>query len=337
MPSDFQYKVFLTDYSDFLYPYAFEREELAKIGAQLILARCKSEDQVIDEGQGADVLLNNAIPITRRIIESLPACKLIVRYGIGVDHIDIQAATECHIIVANTPTYCVEEVSDHAVALLLACVRKIVTLDRIVKKGRWDTTKLWPIHRLRGQTLGLVGFGKIARRVVEKLMPFDPTCLAYDPYVPQQVAEEYGVALVGLEELLKESDLVSLHAPLTEETRHMIGQKEFKLMRPSAFLVNTSRGAVVNEQALYQALKQGWIAGAGLDVMEEEPPVEDNPLLQLDNVIITSHCASFSVESTEDLRREVCDAVVSVLTGRWPPAVVNPGVKPKVILERKST
>ena len=140
-----------------------------------------------------------------------------------------------------------------------------------------------------------------------------------------------------LEELLKESDLVSLHAPLTEETRHMLGRKEFKLMKPSAFLVNTSRGAVINEQALYQALKQGWIAGAGLDVMEKEPPVEDNPLFQLDNVIITSHCASFSVESTEDLRREVCEAVVSVLTGRWPPSVVNPQVKPKVILERKST
>jgi D-3-phosphoglycerate dehydrogenase len=337
MPNSFQYKVFLADYSDFLYPYAFEREELAKVGAQLILAQCKSEEQVIDRAQDADVLLNSAIPITRRIIESLPACKLIVRYGIGVDHIDIQAATECHIIVANTPTYCVEEVSDHAVALLLACVRKIVTLDQVVKKGHWGSTKLWPIHRLRGQTLGLVGFGKIARSVVEKLMPFDPALIAYDPYVPQEVAEEYGVKLVTLEELLKESDLISLHAPLTEETRHMLGQKEFKLMRPSAFLVNTSRGAVVDEQALYQALKEGWIAGAGVDVMEKEPPAEDNPLLQLDNVIITSHCASFSVESTEDLRREVSDAVVSVLTGRWPPAVVNPEVKPKVVLERKST
>ena len=337
MPRNFRYKVFLADYSNFLYPYAFEREELAKVGAQLILARCKSEEQVIERGQDADVLLNSAIPITRRIIESLPTCKLIVRYGIGVDNIDIQAATECNIIVANAPMYCVDEVSDHTVALLLACVRKIVALDRSVKKGHWGSTKAWPIHRLRGQTLGLIGFGKIARRVVEKLRPFGATLIAYDPYVPQEVAEEYGVKLVALEELLKESDLISLHPPLTKETRHMLGQKEFKLMKNSAFLANTSRGAAVNEQALYQALKQGWIAGAGLDVMEKEPPAEDNPLLQLDNVIITPHYAASSVESTKDLRREVCEAVVNVLTGRWPPSVVNPEVKPKVILERKST
>ncbi len=336
MPNSFRYKVFLADYSDFLYPYAFEREELAKVGAQLILAQCKSEEQIIEQGQDADVLLNSAIPITRRIIESLSACKLIVRYGVGVNNIDIQAATECHIIVANTPTYCVEEVSDHAVALLLACVRKIVVLDRIAKEGNWGNILPWPIHRLRGQTLGLIGFGKIARRVAEKLRPFGPDLMAYDPYVPQEIAEGYGVKLVALEELLKESDLISLHPPLTEETRHLLGQKEFKLMKPSAFLVDTSRGGVVSEQALYQALKEGWIAGAGLDVLETEPPAKDDPLLQLDNVIITPHYAASSVESTEDLRREVCEAVVSVLSSRWPPAAVNPQVKPKVILERKS-
>ncbi len=336
MPGDFQCKVFLPDYSDFLYPYAFEREELAKVGAQLVLAQCKSEEQIIERGQDADVLLNSAIPITRRIIQALPACKLIVRYGVGVNNIDIQAATECHIIVANTPTYCVEEVSDHAVALLLACVRKIVVLDRIARGGHWGSILPWPIYRLRGQTLGLIGFGKIARKVVEKLRPFDPTYLVYDPYVPQEVAEEYGVKLVVLEELLKESDLISLHPPLTEETRHLLGQKEFKLMKPSAFLVDTSRGGVASEQALYQALKEGWIAGAGLDVLETEPPAEGSPLLQLDNVIITPHYAASSVESTEDLRREVCDAVISVLSGRWPPSVVNPQVKPKVALERKS-
>jgi len=312
-------KVVVTDYD---YPSLdLERKVLKEIDADFVGAHCTKEEEVITAAKDAHGILNQYAPLTEKVIKSLARCKVICRYGVGVDNIDVEAATARGIIVTNVPDYCVDEVSTHAMALILACARKVPYLSAMVKKGEWDFTLGKPLFRSRGSLLGLFGLGRIGRAVVGKAKGFDFQIIAYDPYVSEALEK---VQLVSFSELLSNSDFISIHTPLTEETRHAFGKGEFKAMKRNAYLINTSRGAIVDESALYRALKEGWIAGAALDVMEKEPPNLNNPLINLDNVIITPHISYYSEQSYAELKTKAAQAVLDVLKGGLPKAIVNP-------------
>jgi len=306
-----------------------ERAILSEIAPELILANCNTEDEVIEEAHDADGIINQYAPITRKVIEALKKCKVIARYGVGVDNIDVEAATEHKIIVANVPDYCIDEVSTHAMALILACARGITLLNSKIKEKRWDFTLVKPLFRTQGKTLGLFGLGRIARMVAQKALGFGFKIIAFDPYVSKV---DGGIKLVEFSQLLSDSDFVSIHAPLTVETRHSFGKNELKVMKKTAYLINTSRGPVINEKDLYIALKEKWIAGAALDVMEKEPPDWENSLLKLDNLIITPHISFYSEESYVELKTKTAKAVLSVLKGGLPRAMVNPQVINKRVL-----
>jgi len=317
----YKFKVIITDAE--YESLEIEKEELNKIGAEVILGQCKTEDEIIKIAKDADGLLVQYASITRRVIESLQKCKVIARYGIGVDSIDIEAATEHGICVVNVPEYCIDEVSDHAIALTLSCVRKVVMLDNAVKKGVWDFKISKPIFRLKNMKLGLVGFGNIARMVSHKAQAFGLNVLAYDPYISSSIMTQNNVKKVNLEDLLAEADIISLHLPLTNTTKYMFTEREFKLMKSTAFIINTSRGPLIKEKDLYKALKEKWIAGAALDVTEKEPIDPDNNLLKLDNLIITPHISFYSDESLKDLQRSTAKGVAQVLKGETPSSIVN--------------
>ncbi|AZR71969.1 hydroxyacid dehydrogenase [Anoxybacter fermentans] len=316
-----KFKVLVTDYEYETLEY--EEKVLAEIDAELLKAQCKTEEEVIEAAQGVDGLLVQYAPIGRKVFESLPQLKVVARYGVGVDVVDLEAATEHGVCVVNVPDYCEDEVSDHAFALLMACARKIVLLNNDVKGGNWDFNISRPVYRLRGRTLGIVGFGKIPRRLAEKAKPFGFEIIVYDPFVDEKVEKEYGVKLVELDELMKRSDFVSVHAPLNENTKHMIGARELGLMKESAFIINTARGAVIDEKALIETLKNKKIAGAALDVAEQEPIAKDNPLLDMDNVIITPHVGWYSEEAQIELQTKAARGVADVLIGKKPEYLVN--------------
>lgn len=324
----YKFKVVITDaeYESF----EIEKEELNKIGAEVVVGQCKTEDEIIKIAKDADGLLVQYASITRRVIESLQKCKVIARYGIGVDSIDVEAATEHGICIVNVPIYCIDEVSNHTIALALACVRKVVMLNNAVKKGIWDFKISKPIFRLRNMKLGLVGFGNIARMVSHKAQAFGLSVLAYDPYISSSDMTQNNVKKVNFEDLLAEADIISLHLPLTKTTKYMFTEKEFKLMKNTAFIINTSRGSLIKEEDLYKALNEKWIAGAALDVTEKEPIDSNNNLLKLDNIIITPHVSFYSDESLKDLQRNAAKGVAQVLKGEIPSSIVNKEVLKKI-------
>ncbi|PKP58192.1 hydroxyacid dehydrogenase [Candidatus Atribacteria bacterium HGW-Atribacteria-1] len=297
-----------------------EKEILSEIDPEFVLVHCNTEDEVIEAAHDADGIINQYAPITRRVIESLKRCKVIARYGVGVDNIDVKVATEYGIIVANVPDYCVDEVSTHAMALILTCARGVTLLDRKRMEKIWDFTLAKPLFRTQGKTLGLFGLGRIARMVVQKASGFGFKIIAYDPYVSKV---DGCIKLIEFSQLLTDSDFISIHAPLTGKTRHSFGENELKIMKKTAYLINTARGSIINEEALYKALKKEWIAGAALDVMEKEPPDWENPLLKLDNLIITPHISFYSEESYVELKTKTAKAVLAVLKGELPRAMVN--------------
>ena len=330
------FKVVVTFYAPGIVPTYDEL--LTKLGAEVEKTFCATEEELISACSEADAVIALGIRITLgyifslKVIENLNKCRLIALTGIGYDNVDIAAATEKGICVANVPYYCLEEVSDHAMALILACARKFYQLLPDIKRGKWSTqadylSALKPLHRLSGQTLGLIGFGNIARTLVPKARAFGFRIIAYAPHVPSILFETFKVESVELDKLLEESDFVSMHTALTSETKHMMGLKQFKKMKPTAYFINTARGELVDERALYAALSEGLIAGAGLDVLESEPPGRDNPLLKLSNVLITGHFAYYSEESREELFRWPWKEVARVLQGEWPQGLVNPQVK----------
>jgi D-3-phosphoglycerate dehydrogenase len=314
-----------------------ETEELARVNADLLGMDCKTEDEIIEAAKDADALLIVFARITRQVLSSLPKLKVAVRYGIGYDTIDVDAATDNNVIVVNIPDFCIREVSDHAMSLLLACSRLVLWATEGVKQGRWFEVQTETIKApaLFEQTLGLVGCGNIGRLTAQKAQCFGLKTIGYDPYLDKSVAEKHGITLVSLPELLKEADYVSLHTPLYQETRKLIGEKELKQMKPTAYLINTSRGGVVDEAALIRALREKWITGAGLDVFEMEPIELDNPLLKMDNVVLTPHCAANSSTSLKRLKLSVAQEAARVLTGKWPRHWVNKDVKPKVDLVKE--
>lgn len=315
------YKVVITDHV--FASLAIEQDLLGAIGTTMVSLQATSEADLLDEVADADALLVCYAPITARVIDRMQRCRIVARYGIGVDNVDLEAAAAKGIVVTNVPDYCVDEVSDHALALLLACARKVAVLGGRVRDGRWEAKDAVPIHRLRGQTLGLVGYGKIPRRFAEKARPLGLEVIAFDPYVGAAEMTAHGVRKVELSALLAESDFVSVHAPLVAETRGLIGEAQLRSMKPTAYLINTARGPLVAESALVRALRDGWIAGAALDVVEHEPPAPDHPLRRLDNAILTPHVAFYSEESVQELQRKAVEEVVRALSGRPPRSPVN--------------
>jgi len=304
--------------------YEEEKRVLAEIDARLLVRNLASPAEAKRELAQADAILANLFPLTAEVIEGLAACRVISRYGVGYDNVDVAAATRKGIWVARVPDYAAEEVSDHALALLLACARKIAYRDRRIREGAWDLQKDQPCHRIAGRTLGIVGYGTIGRCLHRKISGFGlARVLVSDPFVDRSVVANAGGVLVDLPTLLNESDFISLHAPLSDTTRHMIGTSEIALMRPTAILVNTSRGLVVDEEALVDALQSKRIAGAGLDVFETEPPLPESPLRKLDNVVLSDHAAWYSEESMAELKTKAAQNIVAALTTGKPIHHVN--------------
>lgn len=330
------WKVLITDH---VWPSTDpERAVLEAGGASVVIAPDGAEATLLELARDADAIMTCFARVTENVVRAAEQCIVIGRFGVGVDNIAVSAATELGIAVTYVPDYCVDEVSDHVMALLHAWNRKIVLFDRAVKEQGWGSQPLtMRMMRLRGKTMGIVGFGRIGQAVAAKAQAFGLRILAADPVIPAQSVESAGGRLVDLPTLLAESDFVSLHTPLNDATRNLIGRPELAIMKADAFLINAARGPLIDETALYDALKTGAIAGAGLDVMVDNAPPREHPLLSLDNIIITPHVAFFSQESTLELERRAAAEVVSVMQGRMPGNLVNPAVLEHPNLRRKLT
>ena len=316
--------------------YDYELEALTPIGAEIVEVAAMSEEEFAAASRDADALYAKGRPITKRIIDGLERCKVITLGSVGVDSVDVAAATAKGIPVTNVPDTFIEEVADHAMMLILATFRRLVVQDRMVREGRWKEGRpqLLQIPRLMGQTLGLIAFGHVARAVAIRAKPFGVRILAYDPYIEEVVMSPYGVEPASLTQVLQQSDIISMHAPATPDAYHLLKEEHFRLMKPTALFINTGRGPTVDEPALIKALEQGWIAGAGLDVLEQEPPAQVNPLMKMENVILTAHVASASARFDPARRRRVGQELALVLNGQWPRSCVNPSVLERGNLRR---
>jgi D-3-phosphoglycerate dehydrogenase len=299
------------------------REVLSKVSAELLLAEKPTAEAIMQVARDADALLVTYAKVTAEMIGEMRRCRIIARFGIGVDNVDIAAATNAGIVVTRVPDYCIDEVSDHTMALLLALARKIPFANSRVHTGRWEMPAVVPIYRLRGSVLGLVGFGRIPQLVAPKAKGFGLKVISYDPFASEETMNNAGVEKVDFPELVSVSDHISIHCPLVPETNHLFDANVFQRMKPTAYLINTARGSIVDEEALAQALDRGQLAGAALDVLSQEPPT-GSPLLGRDNVILTPHMSFYSAESLVDLQSKAAEEVVRVLTGEVPNNPVNP-------------
>ena len=299
-----------------------------------------TEDELIRRRPDADAMLvSTREAITRRVLENIPRVKVISRYGVGLDNVDLDAAADVGIVVTHYPGYCTPEVADHALAMILALNRRIVEQDRSLREGAWvehgpATRRILrgPIQPLREQTLGIVGFGRIGQAVAQRAKPFGLTIIAADPYLDPETVRAAGAQPVTLQELLRRADIVTLHTPLTPETRGMIDAAALALMKPTAVIVNTSRGPIIDLPALARALEDGKIAGAALDVVDPEPLPAEAPFYRMPNVILTPHSAYYSERSVDVVRRETLHEALQVLRGKRPRTVANPAVLEKVTL-----
>jgi D-3-phosphoglycerate dehydrogenase len=306
--------------------YTTEREILKSADAELVLVPrdCLSEDEVIAAAGGADAILVREAPVSARVIDALPRCRAIVRYGVGVDNIDLEHARRRRIYVANVPGYGTEEVSDHAAALLLACVRRLCTRDANLRQGRFETDIREPILRTTGKTLGLIGYGRIGRALHRKWKGFLPRrVLVFDPDAQPEAIREGGAEAVELDTLLTESDYISLHAPLTPQSRHIINTETLGKMKPGVIIVNTARGELIDEKALAAALADGRVSAAGLDVFEQEPLGADHPFIGLPNVVLSGHVGWYSRDAVQELQTRGAQEIVRVLSGGVPQCWVN--------------
>jgi D-3-phosphoglycerate dehydrogenase len=307
-----QDRVVITDYT---FPTLdIEREVISSVGAVVEDYQCKSEEDVVAAVRGAKVVLAQFAPIGRPALEVLAEDATVVRYGVGVDNIDVQAAQELGISVAYVPDYCVDEVADHTAALLLALLRKVKVFDEGVRSGDWGAVGLAkPLLPLKKTIIGLVGLGRIGRAVLERLRPFGVRFIVYDPFLSLEEASELGISLTDLEPLLAESDAISLHVPLTQETTHLLDRERMSSMKSNAVVVNTARGALIDPDALAEALETGDIGGAALDVFEEEPLPPESPLRDLSNILLSPHAAWYSEDSMPRLQRLVAEEAARAL------------------------
>jgi D-3-phosphoglycerate dehydrogenase len=295
------------------------RKALERLNPTVVQAKSASAEDIVEAAKDADAILVTYAKLTGDLLRQLNKCKAIGRFGIGVDNIDLEVAGELGIAVNYVPDYCFDEVSDQAMALLIAMARKIVRANSLVQAGRWEVPPLVPIRRLRGQVVGLVGFGNIPRIMTPKAQAFGFEVIAYDPYASADLFAKHNVRSVSMDELLAKSDFISVHAPLTPQTRGLLNAAAFKKMKNTAVVVNTARGPLIDEKDLIAALDAGEIGGAGLDVVETEPLPADSPLLGRDNVILAPHTAFYSVEALEELQTKAAADVARVLSGE--PAV----------------
>ncbi len=315
-----QFKVVFADYD---YPSIdIELKQLEQIDSEIIKGQCKTEDELIRLAKDADGIICQYAPFSAKVINALEKCQVISRYGVGVDNIDIKAATEKGIMVAYVPDYCIEEVSNHAIAMIMNFARQISLFDRSTRKKDWDVMIANPIFRLSEQTIGILGLGRIGSAVAKKLKNFNVKILAYDPYVNNVIE---GVRIIDFQELIEKSDYITIHTPLKEETKQIFNQKIFKQMKKSAYLINTARGGIVDQEALFEALNNKEIKGAALDVLENEPP-DWSETPQLENLILTPHAAFYSESSFEELKKRTAQAVVDVLQGKVVFNLFNPEV-----------
>lgn len=299
-----------------------EHRILGKINAKI--CDCGKENlSLAEETQDADAILTTYADINENIIANLEKCKIIARYGIGVDNVAMEAAIDKGIYVTNVPDYCIDEVSDHTLALILASLRKIIPYSLSTRAGEWDVNVGKPISRVQDLILGLVAFGKISREVAHKASAIGFKVLAYDPYLPEKHMRKEGVKPTNFDGLLEKSDVVSIHSPLTEETKHMISKDEFSKMKTSAILINAARGPIVDTKSLSNALEEGEIKGAALDVIEDAPLDSDSPLLERDDVIVTPHAAWYSEDSLIELREKAATNVLQALKGEVPKYLLN--------------
>lgn len=306
-----------------------ERAILEPIGAEVIGLQAKRESDLFEEARDCAAIMNQYARIGAETIARMTKCKVIARYGVGVDIVDVDAATDRGILVTNVRDYCTEEVADHAIALWMALARSLPAYDRATHDGVWRWQSGAPVRRLRGRTMGIVSFGKIGQAIAHRARAFGTEVIAYDPFLPNDVARKLGVELVSKADLLARSDYILMQAPMTKDTRHFLSDAEFAAMKPGAILVNTGRGPTVDNKALYRALTEGHLAAAGLDDPEEEPAKRaswnpaDNPIFTLPNVLITPHAAYYSEESIRAAREGAATQVAKVLTGQKPDFPVN--------------
>jgi D-3-phosphoglycerate dehydrogenase len=316
--------------------YDYEMEALERVDAEIVEGPA-DEDGFIAFAKDADAIYAKGMRFTRKVVDALPQkCRAIVLGSVGVDSVDVAAATARGMPVTNCPDTFIEEVADHAMMLLLAAHRRTLEQDRMVREGRWREGRpaLLQIPRLMGQTLGLIAFGHVARAVAKRAKPFGLRVIAYDPFIEELLMIEHGVLPATLEDVLSQSDFVSMHAPATPEAEGMLTEKHFRQMKKTAVFINTGRGPTVQESALIKALSEGWIAHAGLDVLEVEPPGHNNPILSMPNVTLSAHTASASSRFDPARKRHVGRELELVLSGRWPMSCVNPSVLAKSDLRR---
>jgi D-3-phosphoglycerate dehydrogenase len=309
--------------------YGYEMEALTPIDAEIYEIPPGSEDEFVAAARNADALYAKGRRITKKMIDGLERCKIISLGSVGVDSVDVDAATAKGIPVTNCPDTFIEEVADHAMTLILATHRRLLVQDRMVRDGRWAEGRpmLLNFPRLRGLTLGLIAFGHVARAVAERAKPFGLQIIAYDPFIEEMAMIERGADPVSLPELLARADIISMHTPATESANRLIREEHFQQMKKTAIYVSTGRGPTTDEAALIKALDEGWIAGAGLDVLEQEPPGDNNPLLKMeDKVILTAHVASATARFDPARRRRVGLELSLALSGKWPMSCVNPSV-----------
>lgn len=310
--TDYQYESVMT-----------EREIIEGAGFTLEACQAKTQEALIAAVEDADAVITQYADINAEVIGCMKHAKMIIKYGIGVNNIDCEAASRKGIYVCNVPDYGVDEVSDHAVAMILALGKKLPVVTDAFRHGDWGYSSTFPLFRLKECSAGLIGFGRIPRMVAAKLQAFGMKVFAFDPYVNEKEASAAGVEITSLEHILETCDFVSVHCPLTSDTRHMIGEKELSKMKESAFIINTARGGVIDEGALIKALKNKWIAGAAVDVFEKEPVSPEHELLHMPNVIATPHVAWYSETAIRTLQRKVALEVVNVLSGNKPFHCVN--------------
>lgn len=328
--TNYSFKAVLVDYDEDLFaPPGWVAEELARYSVEWIVGQHRTPETALQAARTGDVVMQQSLRplLTRPVIEQLERCRCIVRLGTGYDNVDVAAAAERGILVCNAPTYCIDDVADHSLALLLNAVRHVARQDRWIRAGRWDRTGARPARRMKGRTMGFVAFGRIARALAERVSGFGMTLLAYDPYLDPETMTRYGAQKVELDELLQRADFISVHCPLTDETYHLLSTREFNMMKDEVFIVNASRGPVIDEAALAESLRSGKVWGAGLDVFEREPLPLDSPLRLLDNVTFTPHVGANSEESVADVYHTGCQIAVDVCNGHWPQWVVNPEVE----------
>lgn len=322
-----RFKVVITDfdYGD----NDIERAILEPIGARVVGLQAKSEDDLLADARDCDAIMNQYARVGARTIGVMERCKVIARYGVGVDIVDVDEATRRGILVTNVRDYCTEEVADHAIALWLTLARKLPHYDRATHAGIWRWQSGQPVHRLRGRTMGIVSFGKIGQAIGVRARAFGVEVVVYDPYLSTEAIGAHGARKVEKDELLRLSDYVMMQVPMTPETRHFLGPREFGIIKPGAIIINTGRGPTIDNKALYEALVSGRVAGAGLDDPEEEPAKRaswnpsDNPLFSHESVVVTPHAAYYSEESIRLAREIAASEVARVLTGQKPLNAVN--------------